>query len=116
MTVTFGRPYSQRPQPAERRESPESAIDRIFRAAERTQQQPPQPGKGSTMTGRGNLSDLHNSADVARRIAGLEQQGITQLTDPAKIKEMKPAEIVAAQREGRLLQYMTGITAPASDS
>lgn len=67
------------------------------------------------MTARGNLSDMHGPADIPRRIKALARDGVKQLTDPAVIKAMKPAEIVAAQRDGRLLQYMSGIDPSADD-
>lgn len=84
-----------------------SALDKTFRDIAADQRQPPQPGKDMTVQRSEATSDIHNAGDVASRIASLERDGVTQLTDPAAIKAMKPAEVVRAQREGRLLQYLS---------
>lgn len=92
-----------------------SSLDRIFRQAEQAQRAQQQPGKdSSTMTATGNLSDLHGPRDVANRIKSLAADGVTQLTQ-ADLKAMKPEEIVQAQRDGRLLQAMSGIDPFADD-
>lgn len=62
-----------------------------------------------------NIRDIHVAADIPNRIATLQREGIRQLTDPAAIKAMKPAEIEQARRDGRLLAYMSGIKPPASE-
>jgi hypothetical protein len=90
------------------------SIDKIFRQAEQAQRAQQQPGKDSTMTATGPLSDLHGPRDVANRIKGLADAGVAQLTR-ADLKAMKPEEIVQAQRDGRLLQAMSGIDPYADD-
>ncbi len=110
-----GRPYVQRRQDPPPRRDLGGDIDRIFREADQANRAQ-QLGKDTAMTQTGNLSDLHGPRDVANRIASLERDGVTQLTDPAVIKAMKADELVAAQREGRLLEYMsTPARTPAAE-
>ena len=87
----------------------DSEIDRIFREAAQAQRAPQTDRKDTTV--EQPLADIHGPRDVARRIKALQAEGVTQLTDAAAIKAMKPAQIVEAQRAGRLLTYMTGIGA-----
>jgi hypothetical protein len=103
------RDFNGPPEPPPRR-SLESGIDQVFRDAERaaaTERNTPVRSEAT--------ADIHGPADVAKRIASLKRDGVEQLTDPAVIKAMKPEQIVQAQREGRLMTYMSGITAPASE-
>jgi len=93
------------PQP---RPSLESGIDKIFRDAERA------ATERSTPVTSEATADIHGPADIAKRITSLKRNGVEQITDPAAVKAMKPDQIVQAQRDGRLLQYMTGIE-PASE-
>jgi hypothetical protein len=72
-----------------------SAIDRIMSAA------PPQTAGNGKDTSVAPF-EIHTLADVDREIASLKANGIEQLTD---VKGMTPEQIVAAQREGRLLEY-----------
>lgn len=106
------RPSHEPPEPP--RLNTSGDIDRIFRQAEQAQRAQQQPGKDSTMTATGPLSDLHGPRDVANRIKSLAADGVTQLTR-ADLKAMKPEEIVQAQRGGRLLQAMSGIDPFADD-
>lgn len=103
------RPSHEPPEPP-RLPDTADAIDRIM------QQPAAAPHHGEDMPVRSEATaDIHGPADVANRIASLKRDGVEQLTDPAAIKAMKPEQVVQAQREGRLMTYMTGITAPASD-
>lgn len=81
--------------------SVESGIDRVFRDAARAARQQ-HDRKDTPVQGDG----IHSMADIPGRIAALEAEGVTQLT-AADVKAMKPEEIVAAQREGRLLAYVS---------
>lgn len=107
------RPSHEPPEPP--RLNTSGDIDRIFRQAEQAQRAQQQPRKDGPMTQRGALSDLHTHRDVANRIASLKASGIEQITDRAALKAMKPEEITQAQRDGRLLQMTSGITAPPDE-
>jgi hypothetical protein len=52
--------------------------------------------------------DREKADALAARIAvGDVINGVEQLTDPAAIKAMRPEQIVQAQRDGRLVKYLS---------
>jgi hypothetical protein len=112
----FDRRWSLRPshEPPEPPRLPDTAdaIDRIMRQPAA----PPQTadhGKDKPVRSEAT-ADIHGPADIANRIKNLAAHGVTQL-GAADVKAMSPEQIVQAQRDGRLMQYMTGIDPFAAD-